>query len=78
MSNKQNDIIADRIADEVSKIHFVRKEDEVDYSIKWFNAVLESEQPDIFKVKPPVYGIKPMTDEQLKQHEETFINSFRE
>ena len=76
MSNQYNDQIADRIMDETEKNHFIRKEDELDYAHKWYMAFLESEQGDIFKVKPPVYSMTPMTDEQLQQAEDKFINSF--
>jgi len=78
MTNQINDEIADRIADEVSKIPFVRAEDAVSYSVKWFNAVLESEQSDIFKVQPQLFYPKAMTDDELIRAENSFINSFSE
>lgn len=78
MSNTQNLAIADRIMDEVYKIKFLREQDRLDYAKTWYQAVLESEQGDIFKVKPPVFSITPMTDEQLQHAEDKFINSFSE
>lgn len=78
MSNRYNDMIADRIMEETEKIHFIREGDDLIYAKKWYQALMESEQEDIFKVKPPVFSMQPMTDDQLQQAEQNFINSFSE
>lgn len=78
MSNKQNDILMNNILDEVEKIRFIWDSERLEYAQKWYQALLESEQGDIFKVKPPLYSIQPMTDEQLQSAEDKFINSFSE
>lgn len=78
MSNDQNTIIAESIKEETEKIPFVYDSDRLEYARNWYQAVMESEQKDIMLVKPLLYRITPMTDEQLARAEQNFINSFSE
>lgn len=76
MSNYYNDQIADRIIDEVEKLHFINEREKQLYFKKWYQAVLESETNNIFNVKPPIYSVKPASQEWLDQQEQKFLDSF--
>jgi hypothetical protein len=83
MSNRFTDQLADTIMELTEKVHFIRKDDELSYAKKWFQAVMNSGADEITdKViqgcKPPVYHMEPATDEWLHQQEQKFINSFSE
>ena len=78
MSTNQNTLIMEDIIDEINKIHFVRESDKIEYGDKWYQAVIDSEQPNIFKVQPPLFYPKAMTDDELIRAENSFINSFSE
>lgn len=83
MSNRFTDQLADTIMELTEKIHFIRKQDELDYAHKWYMAVVECGADEIDgkvidSCRPPVYHMQPATDEWMKQQEQNFINSFSE
>lgn len=79
MSNQYNDLIVDKIIDETDKIKFLREEDSIEYMRKWYQAVMDNDGLiDIEKVRPPLFSVETMTDDQLKNQEDKFINSFSE
>ncbi|MFA5300807.1 MAG: hypothetical protein WC389_21665 [Lutibacter sp.] len=78
MSNQINDEIAERIAEETDKIHFIREGEKEEYAKIWYDAMIESDQSDIFAVQPKIFTMQPATDEWLENQENKFINSFTE
>lgn len=78
MSNTQNLIIADHIMELVQTIPFVRPLDRLDYANKWYQNALMTDSKDLSDSKPTLYYPKAMTDDELFNAENSFINSFSE
>ena len=81
MSNQYNDMLVDRamdIVDEAMQKNPTIPEEARQQLYKEEYEKLCQREPMDYEPEEPTGHVIPMTDEQLLQHEESFINSFTE